>query len=84
MRMNPTWKEVVVYRHWRAVHVYNLVSHGRRMYRQLVFSSNHSLALQSMEPSFKHGRDVKVRCARVVVRVEVWLSVQCLRCLRVS
>ena len=46
MRMNPTWKEVVVYRHWRCVHVYNLVSHGRRMYRQLVFSSNHSLSLQ--------------------------------------
>ena len=52
-----TWKEVVVYRNWGVVHVFNLVSHGRRMYRQQVFSSNRCFALHGMKPTnFSSGR----------------------------
>ena len=39
-KMWATFKEVVVLRHRKVVHVYNLVSHGRRCYRQLVWTSD--------------------------------------------
>ena len=47
-----TWKEIVLLRDWGVVHCYNLVSHGRRMYRQLVWSSNSAIALHSMDPMY--------------------------------
>jgi hypothetical protein len=46
-----TWKEFVVLRDRRVVHCYNLVSHGRRIYRTLIFSSESKFALHSMQPN---------------------------------
>ena len=51
-----TWREIVVLRHHGVVHMHNLVSHGRRMYRKLVYSSNTAFSLHGkcalpVEPS---------------------------------
>ena len=35
-----TLKEVVVYRYPRVIHIYNIIEHGRRWYRSMVFSSD--------------------------------------------
>ena len=45
-KTNATWKEFVVYKHSNTLHVYNLLSHGRKMYRSMIYStsSSHSLA----------------------------------------
>jgi len=45
-----TWKEVRVHRQWEVVHCYNLVSHGRRMFRTLVWSSHGACCLHSLKP----------------------------------
>jgi hypothetical protein len=45
-----TLKEVVVYRYPRVVQVFNVISHGRRFYSQLVFSSSAQLCLCDMPP----------------------------------
>jgi thiol-disulfide isomerase/thioredoxin len=44
-----TWKEFVVLRHHKTVHVFNVLSHGRRMYRQLIYSSNTRFSLEGFE-----------------------------------
>ncbi|OQR84514.1 hypothetical protein ACHHYP_13291 [Achlya hypogyna] len=46
-----TFKEMVVYRHYNVVHVFALVSHGRRLHRKLLFTSNARLALHSFVPN---------------------------------
>ncbi|KAL3658013.1 hypothetical protein V7S43_017055 [Phytophthora oleae] len=43
----PTFKEIVVYRTMQVMHMYALVSHGRRLYRKLIFTSNSRLSLHS-------------------------------------
>ncbi|TYZ50886.1 hypothetical protein PybrP1_007186 [[Pythium] brassicae (nom. inval.)] len=40
-----TFKEIVAYRNHQVVHIYSLVTHGRRMYRKLIFTSNSRLSL---------------------------------------
>eukprot|EP00931_Biecheleriopsis_adriatica_P073552 TRINITY_DN47812_c0_g1_i1.p1 TRINITY_DN47812_c0_g1~~TRINITY_DN47812_c0_g1_i1.p1 ORF type:complete len:4288 (-),score=931.49 TRINITY_DN47812_c0_g1_i1:37-12879(-) len=45
-----TWKEVHVHRQWGVVHCFNLVSHGRRVYRTQVWSSHGAHCLQTMQP----------------------------------
>jgi hypothetical protein len=45
-----TWKEVVCVRALNVVNVYTLLSHGRRMYRSLVWSSDKRLSLHSLAP----------------------------------
>ena len=47
---HATWKELVVYRDRGMVHVYNLLSHGRRMYRSLVYTSAARFSLRAMKP----------------------------------
>lgn len=47
----PTFKEVVAYREQEVMHLYALVSHGRRMYRKLLFTSNARLSLHSFKLS---------------------------------
>ncbi|KAL3900368.1 MAG: hypothetical protein SGPRY_012474, partial [Prymnesium sp.] len=41
-------KEVVVFRQPAVVHVYNILSHARRFYRSLIFSSDNSFCLHDM------------------------------------
>ena len=48
--VNMTFKEVHVCRARGVVHVFNLQSHGRRMYRRLVFTSDAKFALHCLEP----------------------------------
>ncbi|RNF03803.1 hypothetical protein TraAM80_05547, partial [Trypanosoma rangeli] len=44
-----TWKELIAYKHPAPhFHVFNLVSHGRKMYRSLVFTSNQRYCLHSL------------------------------------
>ncbi|KAG1698490.1 hypothetical protein DVH05_015030 [Phytophthora capsici] len=43
----PTFKEIVAYRTMQVMHMYALVSHGRRLYRKLIFTSNSRLSLHS-------------------------------------
>eukprot|EP01012_Entosiphon_sulcatum_P024255 TRINITY_DN29428_c0_g1_i1.p1 TRINITY_DN29428_c0_g1~~TRINITY_DN29428_c0_g1_i1.p1 ORF type:complete len:4234 (+),score=586.19 TRINITY_DN29428_c0_g1_i1:35-12736(+) len=45
-----TWKEFIVLRTVEVVHVYNLVSHGRKIFRSLIYSSNSALCLHSLAP----------------------------------
>lgn len=40
-----TFKEIVAYRHHQVVHIYSLVTQGRRLYRKLIFTSNSRLSL---------------------------------------
>lgn len=40
-----TFKEIVAYRNHEVVHMYSLVTHGRRVYRKLIFTSNSRLSL---------------------------------------
>ncbi|CAI5729997.1 unnamed protein product [Peronospora destructor] len=42
-----TFKEIVAYRAMKVIHMYALVSHGRRLYRKLIFTSNSRLSLHS-------------------------------------
>ncbi|KAE9011489.1 hypothetical protein PF007_g10769 [Phytophthora fragariae] len=42
-----TFKEIVAYRTMQVMHMYALVSYGRRLYRKLVFTSNSRLSLHS-------------------------------------
>lgn len=62
-RTRATWKELVAYKYPEPyLEVYNLVSHGRCMYRSLVFSSNQKLSLHSL-PSlplrWKEGKEIR-------------------------
>lgn len=45
----PTLKEICVFRKSRVVHVYNVIEHGRRLYRTLVFSSNPRYCFHNLE-----------------------------------
>lgn len=47
-KKDATWKEFHVLRDRGVVHVWNLVSHGRRMYRSLQFSTHVRFALHSL------------------------------------
>lgn len=42
-----TFKEIVAYRAHGIMHIYSLITHGRRMYRKLIFTSNSRLSLHS-------------------------------------
>jgi len=44
------WREFVVYKHRRMVEIYTVVSHGRRFYRRLDYSSNTNFSLLSLQP----------------------------------
>lgn len=46
-----TWKEVVIYKDPRVIHAFNLVSHGRRMWRSQIYSSDGRYSLQSLLPN---------------------------------
>lgn len=41
-------KEIVIIRHANTVHLYNIVEHGRRFYRTIIWSSNSDFCLQDM------------------------------------
>lgn len=45
------WKEALVHRVHRVVHVYRLLSHGRRYFRKLEYTSNANLTLHALQPS---------------------------------
>lgn len=48
---DATWKEVVVLRHRKLVLAYNLISHARRMYRVLIYASDHRFSLHNLAPN---------------------------------
>ena len=48
---NATWKEVVVRRDRQLVLAYNLISHGRRIFRTLVYCSDHRFSVHSLKPN---------------------------------
>ena len=48
-------REVVVYRYPPAVHIFNVVEHGRRWYMELIFSSCNTATLRSQLPSKVSG-----------------------------
>jgi hypothetical protein len=50
-KRQSTWKELVFFKERRLMHIYNLVSHGRRMYRTLAFSSDQAYALHGFAPN---------------------------------
>lgn len=41
----PTFKEIVAYREHQVMHIYSLVTHGRRLYRKLIFTSSSRMSL---------------------------------------
>lgn len=49
--VTSTWKEFVMYKDRQVLHVFNLVSHGRRVYRQLIFSSQACYSYHTMQAS---------------------------------
>jgi len=46
-----TLKEVVCFKHPNVVHIYNVIEHGRRWFRSLVFTSDTRYCLQELQPS---------------------------------
>ena len=50
------WKEALVYRTHRVVHVYRIVSHGRRFFRQLEYTSNANHCYHALQPSTDERR----------------------------
>lgn len=44
-----TLREVVVYRYPKVMHVFNVVEHGRRFYRKLIFSSDSYLCMHELK-----------------------------------
>ena len=48
---HATWKEVIVCRERSVVHVYNLVSHGRKIFRSLVYTNDSRFCLHSLPPN---------------------------------
>lgn len=48
---HATWKEVLVWKDRRVVHVFNLVSHGRKMFRSLVYTNDSRFCLHSLPPN---------------------------------
>ena len=46
-----TWKEVLVYKSLGVVEVYEVMSHGRRWYRSLQYTSNAKFCLRELQPS---------------------------------
>lgn len=44
-----TLREVIVYRYPKVMHVYNVVEHGRRFYRKLIFSSDSYLCMHELK-----------------------------------
>jgi len=60
-----TLREVVVYRYPRVIHVFNVVEHGRRFYRTLIFSSDSFLSPHDLPVANVHigDRFYQVRAA---------------------
>lgn len=52
--MHKTLKEVVVLKDPNVVHIYNVIEHGRRWYRSLIFTSDTRYCLHEMTPSIPH------------------------------
>ncbi len=50
-KLGKTWWEVVVFRHLRQVHVYQVTSHGRRYYRSLWYANDARMAQRDLQPS---------------------------------
>jgi hypothetical protein len=48
-------QEVVIFRATRVVHIYNVLEHGRRYYRQCVYSTDWRWTLHDMAPVMKHS-----------------------------
>lgn len=67
----PTLKEVRVYRYPRVLHIFNIVEHGRRWYRSMIFSSDAVCTLHKlpMETFFIDGRMFQC-CGNPKVKVE--------------
>ncbi|CAI5722768.1 unnamed protein product [Hyaloperonospora brassicae] len=51
-----TFKEIVAYRTMKVIHIFALVSHGRRLYRKLVFTSDSRLSLHTFRLPDLHGQ----------------------------
>jgi thiol-disulfide isomerase/thioredoxin len=51
-----TWKEVFVFRDFRTVHVYDVVSYGRRNYRTLVYATDSRFCMRELQPEFSDRR----------------------------
>jgi len=50
--LGGTWKEIFVFRTLRIVQIYNVMSHGRRFYRSLEYTSDVHYSLRDMQPPF--------------------------------
>lgn len=50
-KKQATWKELVFRPHRHLLHIFNLMSHGRRMYRSLSFASDSRFALHGFSPN---------------------------------
>jgi len=48
-----TWKEFYIFRETGVVHAYNVMSHGRRFYRSLEYTSDARYSLRDMQPSIE-------------------------------
>jgi hypothetical protein len=46
-----TWKEIFVFKSRKLVHIYNVISHGRRFYRSLEYTNDVRFTLRDMQPS---------------------------------
>eukprot|EP01062_Namystynia_karyoxenos_P081246 TRINITY_DN888_c0_g3_i1.p1 TRINITY_DN888_c0_g3~~TRINITY_DN888_c0_g3_i1.p1 ORF type:complete len:5328 (+),score=1998.63 TRINITY_DN888_c0_g3_i1:108-15986(+) len=57
-KQDATWREVEVLKQWGTVIMYNLESHGRRVYRRQVFCSRSYASLLSLPPAKTGGQGV--------------------------
>lgn len=51
LEQDATWKEFILLRNRNVLHVFNLLSHGRRIFRSLIFSSNARFSVHGLAPN---------------------------------
>nr|CCA25882.1 hypothetical protein ALNC14_120260 [Albugo laibachii Nc14] len=59
----PTYKELILYRVFEVVHIFALVSHGRRVYRQQIFTLDTRISLHSFDANKDQRTDVCFRAS---------------------
>ena len=49
-------KEIIVFRKRNVVHIYDIIEHGRRFYRSLIYTSDTRMCFRDMQPAIQRAR----------------------------
>ena len=68
-------KEIVVFRKRKIVHVYDIIEHGRRHYRSLVFSSDNRYCLRDIASYIPREAEMPITVSYKVLLGSMFISV---------